>query len=117
MKRLICLAVIGVLASSLLIAGCSKEGTVASSVEAINIAKTLASTQEKVSYLTTEAQALYRSEKFQDVVNIAQYILTYLDSNSQTAKDLLDKAKTKLIEVAQKGATDLIKNKLNSSGK
>ncbi|MDP8234137.1 MAG: hypothetical protein P9M06_04990, partial [Candidatus Saelkia tenebricola] len=75
MRKMMFLMVSMILASSILITGCSKEGTVASSMDAIDIAKTLATTQEKISYLTTEAETLYRSEKFQDVANIAQYIL------------------------------------------
>ena len=117
MRVMIFLMVSMILTSSMLITGCSKEGTLVSSMEAIDIAKTLATTQEKVSYLTTEAEALYKSEKFQDVVNIAQYILTYLDGDSQIAEDLLNKAKTKLVEMAQKGAANLVENKLNSFGK
>ena len=117
MRKMMFLMVSMILASSILITGCSKEGTVASSMDAIDIAKTLATTQEKISYLTTEAETLYRSEKFQDVANIAQYILTYLDGDSQIAENLLNKAKTKLVEMAQKKATDLAENKLNSFGK
>jgi outer membrane murein-binding lipoprotein Lpp len=116
MRKLMFLMLIGALLSGILVSGCSKDGTALSSAEAIDIAKTLESTQEKIDFLTKEANALYRSEKFQDVVDITQYILTYLERDSKTAKDLLDKAKAKLLQIAQERAGEL-ENKLDSFGK
>ncbi|MDP8252874.1 MAG: hypothetical protein P9X27_00525 [Candidatus Kaelpia aquatica] len=116
MKNSISAALLVCLTFSILIAGCSKQCSAASGLEAIDTAKTLGTTQEKISYLATAAKALYESEKFQDVVNISQYILTYLDSDSQIARDLLDKAQAKLAEMVQEGVSGL-SNKLTGFGK
>ncbi|MDP8234359.1 MAG: hypothetical protein P9M06_06130 [Candidatus Saelkia tenebricola] len=83
--------------------------------EAINIAKTLDTKEEKLSYLVTQASNLYNSEKFQDVIDIAQYILTYLDKNSHVAKNLFEKATSKLTSLLKEKASDYTQ-KLNSFG-
>lgn len=72
-----------------------------SSKEAIEIAKSLATVKEKSSYLIAQANTLYNSKKFQDTVDIAQYILNYLDKDSQEAMSLLEKAKKALVAKAQ----------------
>ena len=77
------------------------------SKSAISAAAGLKTVQEKVAYLIAQAKALYNSQKFQEVVNITQYILTNLDKGSLSAKNLLTKAKEQLISVAQQKAAEL----------
>jgi len=55
--------------------------------------KALFGTGEKISFLLVKANEFYSSEQFQKAVDAAQYVLQYLDADSQEAKDLLTKAK------------------------
>jgi len=106
MKKLLFL----LLALSVLVVGCGSQAPeTASGKEAITVAKALATADEKVDYLIKEAQAFYNSKSFQDVIDVAQYILTYVDSDSQQAKDLLEKAKSALTGQIDKAADDLKK--------
>jgi len=93
-----------------------KEIIASTAKEAIAAAKNLSLTKEKVGYLVTQANNLYSSEKFQDVVDIAKYILTYLDKDSQPAKNLLDKAKSKLTSMLEQKASDY-SQKIGNFGK
>jgi hypothetical protein len=81
-------------------AGCAKK--VGSVSEAIQNSQAFKTVQEKANYLIGQAQAFYNSKQYQDAVNAAQYVLNKLDSNSQQAKDLIEKAKAQLQTVAQK---------------
>jgi len=90
-----------------------------SSKEAMATASSLANVQEKKDYLMKQAKTLYDSKKFQDVVDIAQYILKSLDTESSEAKSLLEKAKQALVEKTQAvvgGAVGDIKAKLPGLG-
>jgi hypothetical protein len=88
----------------------------ASSVQsAVKTAKTMQTVNEKVDYLISQAKAFYNSKDFQGTVDIAQYILSFLDSDSQAAKDLLAKAQQAVTDAA-KGAVEDVKGKLGSLG-
>ena len=78
---------------------------------AITAAKAMETTQEQINYLMGQAKAFYNSKEFQGTVDIAQYVLRYLDKDSQAAKALLDKAKDALTAAA-KGAAGDVKKKL-----
>jgi hypothetical protein len=84
----------------LLSAGCTKKSS--SSNEAIQNSQALKTVQEKANYLIGQARAFYNSKQYQDAVNAAQYVLNKLDSNSQQAKDLIEKANVQLQAAAQK---------------
>ena len=95
------------------------EKTAENSQEAIAVAKTLATVADKKNYLIEQAMSLYNSEKLQDVINIAQYILQYLDKDSQAAAGLLEKAKQALTAKTQEavgGVMGGIKDKLPGFG-
>ena len=68
--------------------------------EAIVQAGMLATSTEKVSFLLQQATSFYKSEKFQETVDLAKYVLQYLDADSLEAKDLLAVAKEKLAQIA-----------------
>jgi hypothetical protein len=94
--------------------GCGPKS--ASSQEAIEAAKSMETVEEKVSFLMAEANAFYSSKEFQQAIDIAQHVLRYLDSDSQEAKNLIEKAKQALTEAAQ-GAVDDVTSKLGDLGK
>lgn len=89
---------------SALVVGCEKKVT--SSSEAIQHAQALKTPQEQANYLIAQAQAFLNSKRYQDAVQTAQYVLSQIDSNSQAAKDLLEKAKTQLASEAQGAVGD-----------
>lgn len=97
----------------LLVCGCAQKPQSASSKEAINKAAALETVQQKADFLIGEAQAFYNSEKFQDAVDLAQYVLNTLDKDSQAAKDLVEKAKQALAQAVESAASDLKEKALN----
>lgn len=94
----IVLAVLMVLAIAA--AGCGAKKA-ASSSAAIEQANTMQTVDAKVDYLVGQAKSFYSSKEFQGAVDIAQYVLRYLDSESTAAKDLIEKAKQQLTAQAE----------------
>ena len=99
----------------LVAAGCGAQEA-SSGKDAITVAKALETAQEKTDYLVSQAKAFYSSKEFQQTIDVAQYILRYLDSDSAVAKDLLSKAKEQLTAAAQ-GAVDEAKKGFADFGK
>ena len=106
-KSLVCLMVL-CLSVSMVLVGCGPEKAESSSA-AIQEAKTMQTQQEKVDYLVGQAKAFYSSKEFQGAVDVAQYVLTYLDKDSTQAKDILEKAKVDLQKQLSQKAEDLKK--------
>jgi len=100
MRKVVALFAIACLAISFTAAGCGAKKA-ESSRAAIDEAKAMETTKEKVDYLVGQAKSFYSSDQFQDVIDIAQYVLTYLDKDSAAAKDLITKAKEQLQAKAQ----------------
>jgi hypothetical protein len=115
MKRILTVTVLCITVTGLMIAGCGAKKADSSS-QAINEAKAMQTTQEKVDYLVGQAKAFYNSKEFQGSIDIAQYILRYLDKDSQAAKDLIQKAKDQLTAQAQ-SMVDEAKKGLSGFGK
>ncbi len=90
-------------------AGCTQKA--ASVSEVIQVAQSLPTVQAKADYMMKQAEAFYNSKEFQQAIDIAQYVLSKVDSNSAQAKDLIAKAKSSLQAAAQKAAGD-VSNKL-----
>lgn len=107
-----------ILACFLVVSAASGCGTqkAESSSAAIQESKAMQTTQEKADYLIAQAKAFYNSKQFQDAVNTAQHVLRYLDSESQAAKDLLEKAKDQITAKAQ-GMLDEAKKGFSGFGK
>ena len=101
MSRLISVSIVALIGLGLVLAGCGGAEKAESSRSAISEAKTMQTTQEKVDYLVGQAKAFYNSDDFQGAIDIAQYVLRYLDKDSSAAKDLLEKAKTQLQQHAK----------------
>ena len=119
MKNLLIFVIAGVVLFTLAFVGCSKPKA-SSSNEAINTSKSMETSEQKVSYLIGQAKSFYNSKDFQQAVDTAQHILTYLDKESQEAKDLLTKAKEALVAKAKEAvgsATEGVANKISNLGK
>jgi len=105
MKNLIVLTLVVAVSLSLTLTGCGAKKA-ESSKEAITQAKAMETTEEKAAYLISQAKAFYNSKEFQGSVDIAQYVLRYVDRDSEAARDLLDKAKDALAEEMKKAASE-----------
>ena len=110
MKKYLVLIIALGLSLGLIITGCSAKKA-ASSNEAIELSKTMQTVEQKAHYLIGQAKAFYGSKDFKQAVDIAQYILAYVDKDSTDAKSLLEKAKAQLTALAQQKAAEL-KSKL-----
>jgi len=109
MKKVFIFMIVSSLALGLTLNGCGASKA-ESSKDAIETAKAMETVQQKTDYLVSQAKAFYNSKEFQDAVDTAQYVLRYLDRDSQAAKDLLQKAKDELLAQA-KTATEGAKKK------
>ncbi|MFC1704095.1 hypothetical protein ACFL1E_04870 [Candidatus Omnitrophota bacterium] len=105
MKKLLYVMVIMSMSLSMMLMACG-EPAAKTSQEAINASRNMQTTEQRAEYLIKQAQALYSSKKFQDAVDVAQYILQYVDKDSQAAKDLIEKAREALTAQAQKVMDD-----------
>ncbi len=109
MKKHIVVSLIFCFVLSVVGLGCGTKPA-ASSKEAITASAAFKTAQEKVNYLIAQAKAFYNAKDFQQAVDLAQYVLRYVDTNSQEAKSLLEKAKAELAAMAQKKVSDFKKN-------
>ncbi len=91
MKRLAVFIMVFCLAAGFMLVGCGTQKA-ATTQDAINETKTMPTVQEKTDYLVKQARSFYNSKEFQGAVEIAQYILRYLDKDSPAAKNLLQEA-------------------------
>jgi len=115
MKKSLILGIVIALLFGLTLTGCGAKKA-ESSREAISVAKTMETTEQKINYLVGQAKSFYNSKEFQGAVDIAQHILRYLDSDSQQAKDLLQQAKDALTSKVR-GAVEDAKKGLSGFGK
>ena len=118
MKNMFSIIAVCTLVLGLVFAGCG-EKKAASSNEAIEASKSMETVQQKVDYLVGQAEVFYNSKEFQGTVDIAQYILRYLDKDSQEATSLLERAKQALVAKAQEAvgtAAEDVKKKIEGFG-
>ena len=108
------LAFVLVLFLTLPLSGCG-QAKAASGNEAIKNAEAMETVDQKVNYLLKQANTFYNSKDFQEAVNIAQYILRNLDSDSQQAEIIIKKAKEALASAAR-GAVEDVKKSLPGFG-
>jgi hypothetical protein len=85
----------GLLCASLALVGCGAPKEASSSL-AIQKSEAMAGVQQKVDYLAAQAKAFINSKQYDQAVSTAQYIISNLDSNSQEARSLINKAKEEL---------------------
>ena len=91
-------------------AGCAQKPQSEGSSEAIQQAMQLKTVEEQANYLVKEANAFLNSQKFDDAVNTAKYVLSSLDANSDKAKTILEKAQVELKKVAEAKVAELQKS-------
>lgn len=115
MRKAVVVFVITMVCGSLILAGCGAKKE-ASPGEAIKKSQSMATTQQKADYLIGQAKAFYNSKEYGDAMSIAQYVISYVDSNSQAAKSLIEKAKDSLAAQA-KAAADNMKKQFAGFGK
>ena len=99
---------------------CAQQPKAANSKEAIQQSENLKTVEEKVKYLVKEANSFINSEKFDESIEIAKYILSKLDQESVEAKNILEKAQAELKAFAEKKAEEAkaeLKKKMESLGR
>lgn len=80
--------------------------------ESIALAQTIKTVAEKKDYLISQAETFYKSKQFEQVAEVGQYILQYVDKDSVKAKDLIEKAKAQL-QAQAKNAVNGVKQTLD----
>lgn len=97
-------------------AGCAApKPQAATADQAIEQSKSVGDVQAQAKYLISEANAFVNSQKFDEAIEAAKYVLANLDANSQEAKSILEKATAEIKKLAEQKAAEL-KNKLNNIG-
>jgi len=111
------LIISGVFFSMLLVnlTGCAQQKA-QDSQAAIEQSKSLKTVEEQVKYLVSQANSFVSSKEFDQAISTGKYILANLDSNSQEAKSIIEKATAEMKKMAQ-GAVNDVKNKLGTLGK
>jgi len=94
---------------SVTVAACAQKA--ASSTEAIDVAKAMETVEAKSKYLVQQANAFISSEQFDEAIKTAKYVLANLDSESQDAKSIIERAKEELAKKAEGAVADM-KDKL-----
>ena len=93
---------------SISVAACAQKA--ASSSEAIETAKAMETVEAKTKYMVQQANAFVNSKKFDEAIKAAKYILANLDSESQEAKSIIERAKEELAKKAEGAVADVKKN-------
>ena len=97
------------------VSGCAQQPKSENASGAIEQAKALESVEAQVNYLVKEANAFISSEKFDEAINTAKYILSELDKESVQAKGIIEKAQAELKKLAA-AKLDEAKGALGSFG-
>src|SRR5262245_57399339 len=98
------------------IGGCAQQQPQAATAsQAIEQSKTKGTVEQQAQYLIGEANAFVNSQKFDEAIQAAKYVLANLDANSAEAKGIIEKATAQLKEMAGQNADELTQ-KLNNIG-
>ena len=73
-----------------MVLGCGQRAQ--SSSEAIELSKAKATVEEQAKYLVQQANSFISSDKFDEAIATAKYVLSNLDANSAEAKSIIEKA-------------------------
>jgi hypothetical protein len=77
--------------------------------EVINESRSLETVNKQLDYLIQEARDFYNSKEYKEALELAEYILTYLDQHSEQALDLIEKIKNHLSDITASTAEDIKK--------
>ncbi len=105
MRRFLVIVIMLCLAAGFTVIGCGPKKA-ATSLEAINISKTLAPVDKKTKYLLSQAWGFLNSGKLRDAINTSQYVIRNLDKNSSEAQRILRKSQDAMAVQLQKAARE-----------
>lgn len=123
MKKLTSKALVLSYAAFLMLAvtGCSQQQKAAATPQdAIQQSTALQTVDEQAKYLISQANNFLNSKQYDDAITLAKHVLAKLDSNSQEAKSLLEKATAEMKKMAEQKIAETksdLTNKINSLGK
>lgn len=108
MKRGALVLVAAVLCASVALTGCGAPKE-ASGQAAIQKSQTMATVQQKTDYLIGQAKAFMNSKDYDQAITIVQHVLNRVNSDSQEARALLEKARAEVTGQAGKAVEDVKK--------
>ena len=108
MKRILPGLVLALFVFGAVLSGCTQKA--ASSQEAIEQSKNLATVEQQADYLISQSNAFLNSDEFNEAITTAQYVLRNLDQNSTEARTLIEKAKAEMKKAADAAANDIKKS-------
>jgi hypothetical protein len=94
--------------------GCAQRAK--DSREAIELSKAKTSVEAQAQYLVQQANSFINSDQFDEAIKTAKYILSELDSNSQAAENIIEKAQAEMKQMAEQKLQE-VKGKLGDFGK
>lgn len=93
---------------SMSVSGCGP-AKAATPKEAIETSKTMDATKARVNYLVAQAKAFYKAKDYKGSIELAKYVINFVDENSTAAQDILKKAQADLKAQMEQAASDLKK--------
>jgi nitrogen regulatory protein PII len=102
------IAAVGVCALLVMaVTGCGvKKATTAK--EAIKIAEAMVTKEKQEEYLERQARLFFEDKDFQQTIDIARYVLTYISEGSEVSKKLITKSQNAM-DVQAAGGTGPVK--------
>ena len=107
MKKFITYSFVMTLMLAVGIMGCSQPPQSANASEAIENAKAKQSVEEQAQYLIKEANAFVNSQQFDEAIKAAKHVLAKLDTESQEAQGIIEKAKAEIEKLAKEKAEEM----------
>ncbi len=112
MSRVLLTCVVIFLCGTFMLAGCGTKKE-ESPGAAIQKSQTFATDKQRADYLIGQAKAFYNSKQYNDAMSIAQYVISYVDSNSTAAKSIIEKARDQITAQAKQAAENMKKQFAN----
>ncbi|MBD3246153.1 MAG: hypothetical protein GF333_03990 [Candidatus Omnitrophica bacterium] len=92
MKKLLVLSI----AVIMTVSGCTGAQQAKNGDEAIANAERMETKDEKVEYLTRQAEGLLRKEQYEEVLQVGRYLWQELNARTQTIMSLMDEARKEM---------------------
>ena len=71
------------------------------SSEAIEIANLQSNTEKQVDYLVKQAEQFLDDDNYDEAINVANYVISHLDKDSQQAQEIMAQASIEMEQVTQ----------------